>query len=169
MALGREGPTVQMDGTAAVIVATLTRRNIADLRILVAGGSRGGIGHRFQRAHRRWGVRPRRARQTVRSTHHGRHPGGVRVRVRRRPAADATGIRLPHQALADPRLIESGWVLAIGLVTGVLGVLYNEAVMRALRRADASRWPKEVRAALTGVLVGLLSGPRRTWPAAATT
>src|SRR6201999_4166995 len=31
MALGREGPSVQMGGSAAVIVATLTRRNLADL------------------------------------------------------------------------------------------------------------------------------------------
>jgi CIC family chloride channel protein len=38
----------------------------------------------------------------------------------------------------------------------VLGVLYSEAVMGALRRADASRLPNEVRAAATGALVGLL-------------
>src|ERR1700759_5579591 len=42
MALGREGPSVQMGGTAAVIVATLTRRNLADLRVLVAGGAAAG-------------------------------------------------------------------------------------------------------------------------------
>src|ERR1700730_6042888 len=39
MALGREGPSVQMGGTAAVIVATPTRRNLTDLRVLVAGGA----------------------------------------------------------------------------------------------------------------------------------
>src|SRR6202042_3380425 len=42
MALGREGPSVQMGGTAAVIVATITRRNLADLRLLVAGGAAAG-------------------------------------------------------------------------------------------------------------------------------
>ena len=30
LALGREGPSVQMGGTAAVIVASITRRNLAD-------------------------------------------------------------------------------------------------------------------------------------------
>jgi CIC family chloride channel protein len=58
--------------------------------------------------------------------------------------------------LPDPRLVEYGWILAIGVVTGLLGVLYNGAVMAALRRADASRWPNEVRAAVIGALVGLL-------------
>src|ERR1700759_5539635 len=47
MALGREGPSVQMGGTAAVIVATLTRRNIADLRVLVAAGAAAGLGTAF--------------------------------------------------------------------------------------------------------------------------
>ena len=47
MALGREGPSVQMGGTAAVIVATLTRRNLADLRVLVAGGAAAGLATAF--------------------------------------------------------------------------------------------------------------------------
>ena len=58
--------------------------------------------------------------------------------------------------IPDPRLVEYGWILGIGVVTGLLGVLYNGAVMAALHRADASRVPKEVRAAGTGALVGLL-------------
>ena len=58
--------------------------------------------------------------------------------------------------MPDPRFVEYGWILAIGVVTGLLGVLYNSAVMAALRRADASRVPKEIRAAVTGALVGLL-------------
>ena len=70
--------------------------------------------------------------------------------------------------IPDPRLIEYGWILAIGVITGLLGVLYNGAVMAALRRADASRIPKEVRAAVTGALVGLLVWYRRIWSAAAT-
>ncbi len=156
MALGREGPSVQMGGTAAVIVATLTRRNLADLRVLVAGGAAAGLATAFNAP----------------------IAGGVFVLeelVKRFDprttvatlVASASGFVAAHllvqsqyefhmTPLPDPRLVEYGWVLAIGVVTGLLGVLYNEAVMFALRRADASRWPKEVRAALTGALVGLL-------------
>jgi CIC family chloride channel protein len=156
LALGREGPSVQMGGTAAVIIATLTRRNRADLRVLVAGGAAAGLATAFN-APIAGGVfvleelikrfDPRTTLATL--------------------VASASGFAAAHllvesqddfymAPLADPRLADSGWVLAIGIVAGVLGVLYQKAVMFGLRRADASRWPKEVRAALTGVLIGLI-------------
>ena len=156
LALGREGPSVQMGGTAAVIVARLTRRNQADLRVLVAGGAAAGLATAFNAP----------------------IAGGVFVLeelVKRFDprttvatlVASASGFAAAHLVvqsqdefnmapLADPRLVESGWVFAIAVVTGVLGVLYNKAVMFGLRRADASRWPKEARAAVTGAFVGLL-------------
>jgi CIC family chloride channel protein len=62
----------------------------------------------------------------------------------------------PMARLPDPRFEEYGWILTIGVVTGLLGALYNGAVMAALRRADASRLPREARAAATGALIGLL-------------
>ncbi|BBX46228.1 H(+)/Cl(-) exchange transporter ClcA [Mycobacterium cookii] len=156
MALGREGPSVQMGGTAAVMVATLTRRNIADLRILVAGGAAAGLATAFNApiAGGVFVLEELVKRFDPRTT--------VATLVASASGFAAARLLMPSRyefhmkPLADPRLVESGWVLAIGLVTGLLGVLYNEAVMRALRRADGSRWPKEVRAALTGALVGLI-------------
>jgi CIC family chloride channel protein len=156
MALGREGPSVQMGGTAAVIVATLTRRNLADLRVLVAGGAAAGLATAFnapiaggvfvlEELVKRFDPR------TTVATLVASASGFAAARLLVTPEYD-----FHMKPLSDPRLIESGWVLAIGLVTGVLGVLYNAAVMSALRRADASRLPKEVRAAATGALVGLL-------------
>ena len=38
LALGREGPSVQMGGSIAIIVASATRRSQADLRVLAAAG-----------------------------------------------------------------------------------------------------------------------------------
>jgi chloride channel protein, CIC family len=156
MALGREGPSVQMGGTAAVIVATLTRRNIADLRILVAGGAAAGLATAFnapiaggvfvlEELIKRFDPR------TTLATLVASASGFAAARLLMPSRYD-----FHMRPLADPRLVESGWVVVIGLVTGVLGVLYSEAVMGALRRADASRLPKEVRAAATGALVGLL-------------
>jgi len=156
MALGREGPSVQMGGSAAVIVATLTRRNLADLRILVAGGAAAGLATAFnapiaggvfvlEELVKRFDPR------TTLATLVASASGFAAARLLMTPEYE-----FHMKPVADPRLVESGWVFAIGVVTGVLGVLYNAAVMRALRQADASRWPKEVRAGLTGVLVGLL-------------
>ncbi len=156
LALGREGPSVQIGGTAAVIVATVTRRNIADLRVLVAGGAAAGLATAFNApiAGGVFVLEELVKRFDPRTT--------VATLVASTSGFAAAHLLVPSQhgfemsTLASPRLIESGWVLAIGVVTGVLGVLYNKAVMFGLRRADASRWPREVRAALTGVLIGLL-------------
>ena len=156
MALGREGPSVQMGGTAAVIVATLTRRNIADLRTLVAAGAAAGLATAFNApiAGGVFVLEELVKRFDPRTT--------VATLVASASGFAASRLLMPSRyefalkPLPNPRLIESGWVLVIGLVTGVLGVLYSEAVMGALRRADASRWPNEVRATATGALVGLL-------------
>jgi CIC family chloride channel protein len=156
MALGREGPSVQMGGTAAVIVATITRRNLADLRVLVAGGAAAGLATAFN-APIAGGVfvleelvkrfDPRTTVATLVASASGFAAAHLLVK---------SGTEFHMARLADPRLVEYGWVVAIGIVTGLLGVLYNAAVMFALRQADASRLPKEVRAAATGALVGLL-------------
>src|SRR3984885_4213345 len=153
MALGREGPSVQMGGTAAIIVATLTRRNLADLRVLVAGGAAAGLATAFN-APIAGGVfvleelvkrfDPRTTVATLVASASGFAAAHLLV-----PSQD----EFKMSALADPRLIESGWVFAIGVVTGALGVLYNKAVMFGLRRAVTSHWPKEVRAGLTGLLI----------------
>ncbi len=156
MALGREGPSVQMGGTAAVIVATLTRRNMVDLRILVAGGAAAGLATAFN-APIAGGVfvleelLKRFDPRTTLATLVASASGFAAARLLMRSETE-----FHMHPISNPRLLESGWVLVIGLVTGVLGVLYNGSVMRALQRADASRLPKEVRAAATGALVGLL-------------
>ncbi len=156
MALGREGPSVQMGASAAVIVATVTRRNLADLRVLVAAGAAAGLATAFN-APIAGGVfvleellkrfDPRTTIATLVASASGFV--AAHLLVESRYEFDMTPI-------PDPRLVEYGWILGIGVVTGLLGVLYNGAVMAALHRADASRVPKEVRAAVTGALVGLL-------------
>ena len=156
LALGREGPSVQMGGTAAVIVASLTRRNLADLRVLVAAGAAAGLATAFN-APIAGGVfvleellkrfDPRTTIATLVASASGFVAAHLLVRSR---------YDFDMKTLPDPRLVEYGWILGIGVVTGVLAVLYNGAVMAALHRADASSWPKEARAAVTGALVGLL-------------
>ncbi|HXO83290.1 MAG TPA: ClC family H(+)/Cl(-) exchange transporter [Mycobacterium sp.] len=156
MALGREGPSVQMGGSAAVIVATLTRRNLADLRVLVAGGAAAGLATAFN-APIAGGVfvleelvkrfDPRTTVATLVASASGFIAAHLLVQSQ---------YEFKMTTLPDPRMVQYGWVLVIGVVAGLFGVLYNHAVMFALRRADASAWPKEVRAALTGAAVGLL-------------
>jgi CIC family chloride channel protein len=156
LALGREGPSVQMGGTAAVIVARLARRSSADLRVLVAGGAAAGLATAFNAP----------------------IAGGVFVleELLRRfdprttiatLVASASGFAAAHllvhsttefhvHALREPRLSSSGWIVAVGIAAGLLGVLYTKALLFGLRRADLSHWPVEARAAIIGTLVGIL-------------
>src|SRR6202020_3046385 len=121
LALGREGPSVQMGGTAAIIVATLTRRNLADLRVLVAGGAAAGLATAFN-APIAGGVfvleelvqrfDPRTTISTLVASASGFAAAHLLVKSR---------TEFHMAPLADPRLVEYGWGVAIGLATGVLG------------------------------------------------
>jgi len=47
LALGREGPSVQMGGNIAIIISRVLRRNRYDLRMLVAAGAAAGLATAF--------------------------------------------------------------------------------------------------------------------------
>lgn len=156
LALGREGPSVQMGGTIAVIVAGATRRPLADLRILAAGGAAAGLATAFN-APIAGGVfvleelvkrfDPRTTIATLVASASGfaaAYPF----------TGSETDFHMPH--LHDPHMTNAGWVLAVGLAAGVLGVLYNKGIMFGLHVADTSRLPTEVRAAAIGAGVGVL-------------
>lgn len=157
LALGREGPSVQMGGNIGIIVARIARRNSYDMRILVAAGAAAGLATAFNAP----------------------IAGGVFVLeelVRRFDPrttlatllASAAGFASAHLILGDsveifrtaplgqPRFQDAGLVLIVGVVTGLAGVAYNRMVMASLHWADGSRLPREARAALIGAGVGLV-------------
>lgn len=156
LALGREGPSVQMGGTIAARIAIALRRNATDLRVLVAGGAAAGLATAFNAP----------------------IAGGVFVleelvkRFDRRTTiatlvASASGFASAHFVLDDstifvvprlpsPRLAEAPWVIVAGVVAGLLAVIYNRAIMAGLRWADTSAWSPQLRAGLIGALVGAL-------------
>lgn len=156
LALGREGPSVQMGGSIAVIVASVTRRSRADLQILTAGGAAAGLATAFN-APIAGGVfvleelvkrfDPRTTLATLVASASGFMAAYPLVH---------SGTDFHMAQLAEPRLADAGWVVAVGILTGVLGVLYNKAIMFGLRKADTSRWPLEARAAAIGAGVGIL-------------
>ncbi|MEZ0165872.1 chloride channel protein [Kineococcus sp. LSe6-4] len=162
LALGREGPSVQMGSTVAVIVSSLARRSRADLRLLVAAGAAAGLATAFN-APIAGGVfvleellksfHPRATIATLVASASGFAVAAPLV-------GGAPDFHVP--ALPGPRLSEAGWVLLVGVVTGLLGVLYNRAVLAGLHRVDTGRWPVEARAAVIGACVGLLAwfGPQ---------
>jgi chloride channel protein, CIC family len=156
LALGREGPSVQMGGNIAVIVAKLTRRHGDQLRLLVAGGAAAGLATAFNA--------PIAGGVFVLEELVKRFDPKATIATLIASAAGFAGahLLLPsdtefHVAhLQDPRLSQAGWVALLGILCGVGGVVYNRSIMRALLVVDRSRWPAEARGAVIGALVGVL-------------
>ncbi|MBO1766334.1 ClC family H(+)/Cl(-) exchange transporter [Allobranchiibius sp. GilTou38] len=158
LALGREGPSVQMGGNIAVIVATVLRRSRSDLRVLVAAGAAAGLATAFN-APIAGGVfvleelvkrfDPRTTLATLVASAAGF--AGAHLVLH---ATTTTDFRVP--ALGDPTLAQAPSVVTLGVVAGLLGVAYNGAVMAALRIADRSRVPVVVRALAVGAAVGAI-------------
>lgn len=158
LALGREGPSVQMGGNIAVIVATVLRRSRSDLRVLVAAGAAAGLATAFN-APIAGGVfvleelvkrfDPRTTLATLVASAAGF--AGAHLVLH---STTTTDFRVP--ALGDPTLAQAPSVIALGVAAGLLGVAYNGAVMAGLRIADRSRIPVVVRALAVGAAVGAI-------------
>ncbi|WP_228489206.1 ClC family H(+)/Cl(-) exchange transporter [Raineyella fluvialis] len=155
LALGREGPSVQMGGNIGIIVSRITRRNSYDLRILVAAGAAAGLATAFN-APIAGGVfvleelvkrfDPRTTVATLLASGAGFASAQLLL---------GDSIQLFRTApLGRPRLEGAPLVLVVGLVAGLVGVAYNALVMASLHRMDASRIPREVRAGIIGAGVG---------------
>lgn len=157
LALGREGPSVQMGGNIAVIVAKLTRRHGDQLRLLVAGGAAAGLATAFNA--------PIAGGVFVLEELVKRFDPKATIATLIASAAGFAGahLLLPNDTefhvahLHDPRLSQALWVALLGVLCGLGGAGYNMTLMRALRAADTSRWPVEARGAVIGALVGVLA------------
>ncbi len=158
LALGREGPSVQMGGNAAIIVARLTRSSREHLQILVAGGAAAGLATAFS-APIAGGVfvleelvkrfEPRTTLATLIATASGFASAHLLL--------GESGSELDTIAFRPPSFGQAPWVLLVGLLCGVLGVGYNALVMGGLRLADTSRIPVEIRAGGIGVGIGAIA------------
>ncbi|MBO1754379.1 ClC family H(+)/Cl(-) exchange transporter [Allobranchiibius sp. CTAmp26] len=156
LALGREGPSVQMGGNIAVIVAAVLRRSRSDVRVLVAAGAAAGLATAFN-APIAGGVfvleelvkrfDPRTTLATLVASAAGF--AGAHLVLHN---STTTDFRVP--TLGDPTLAQAPSVITLGVAAGLLGVAYNGAVMAGLRIADRSRCPVVLRAVGIGAVVG---------------
>ena len=158
LALGREGPSVQMGHSVADIVARLFRRGEPDARVLFAAGAGAGLATAFnapiagaifvlEELLRRFDTRTATAVL-------GASAGAIAV------ARVLLGVEpdfvVPNQPFPGFTTVPVHVVL--GFIAGLAGAAYTRAIMGSLAVADqASRFPVAARAALIGGLVGLLA------------
>ena len=167
MALGPEGPGVQMGAVGARLLGNVFRRSWPDVQALVAAGAGAGIAVAFnapiagaifvlEELVRRFEMRIAIAGLGASSTailvsrlFLGDSPV-FHVAVSASMAA-ATG-PLPYAAAATWPLY-----LALGALAGIAAALYNLTIVRALSLSDRfGRWPVEAKAAVIGATIGIV-------------
>jgi chloride channel protein, CIC family len=168
MALGREGPSVQMGAVVAELVGKASRRSWPDSRTLLAAGAGAGLAVAFnapiagavfvleelvRRLETRIAIVALGASSTailVSRLFLGNAPD-FQVAVSAQ-AATATG-PLPYAVAATWPLY-----LVLGVVAGIAACLYNRALLGAIALAARldQRCPIEIQAAAIGALVGII-------------
>jgi chloride channel protein, CIC family len=158
LALGREGPTVQMGASIAHLVGRIFRRQAPDGRVLLAAGAGAGLATAFnapiagaifvlEELVQRFDTR-------ITIATFGASAGAITVaRMFLGEKPDFEVPPLPFHSISSLPLY-----LVLGLLAGLLGVAYNRAILGTLAAAERlNKVPVELRAGLIGSAVGLLA------------
>jgi chloride channel protein, CIC family len=158
LALGREGPCVQMGATLAHLLGKTFGRNTADCRSLLAAGAGAGLAAAFNAplAGSAFVLEELIRQFETRNAIAALGASGSAIVVARLftgPAPDFVVTTIPYPALSDNLLC-----FALGVAAGLLGAGYNRVLLGALAIADRfARCPVEVRAAIVGAAAGALA------------
>jgi chloride channel protein, CIC family len=159
LALGREGPSVQMGASSADTLAKLFKRNWPDRRVLLAAGAGAGLAVAFNA--------PIAGAIFVLEELVRRFEPRIAIVAL---GASSAAITVAHlflgyqpdfhtQALEFTR--NNGIKIlffVLGAVAGLAGIAYNHAILGAIALAERlRRWPVELRAAFIGAAVGALA------------
>jgi chloride channel protein, CIC family len=157
LALGREGPSVQMGAAVAHIVAKVSGRTWADCKVLIAAGAGAGLATAFNApiAGAVFVLEELLRRFDTRTAIAALGASAAAIAVARALLGAAPDFTVQPLAYVGAKL----WLLfvALGAVAGLAGHLYNGMLLRTLAVMDRlDRWPIELRAAAIGAAVGML-------------
>ncbi len=157
LALGREGPSVQMGGAVAQLLGGAFRRNAADCRVLIAAGAGAGLATAFNApiAGAIFVLEELVKRFEARIAVAALGASAMAIAVARVLVGHEPDFHVP--ALAYPGFGTVPIHLGLGLFAGLLGAAYCRAVLGTLDVArKLERWPHPLRAAVIGAGVGML-------------
>jgi CIC family chloride channel protein len=158
LALGREGPSVQIGASLAQLVGKFFRRNWNDLRVLMAVGAGAGLATAFNApiAGAVFVLEELVRRFETRMAIAALGASAIAMTVARMFLGESPEFQLVALPYSGSRAaIQFG---ALGILTGVAGIAYNRAILGAIgAAAKLSTWPVEVRAAAVAAAVGLLA------------
>ena len=158
LALGREGPSVQMGASLANLVGEVLRCKAEDCKALLAAGAGAGLATAFnaplggavfvlEELTRRFDTRI-----TIATL--GASAGAIATaRVLLGDAPDFHVEALPYAGFGTVPVY-----IMLGIVAGCLGVVYNRLILSTLTIANRlGQWPVEARAGMVGAAVGALA------------
>jgi chloride channel protein, CIC family len=158
LALGREGPSVQMGASLANLLGKVFRRNEEDCKAFLAAGAGAGLATAFnapiagaifvlEELVRRFDTR-------IAIATFGASAGAIAVA--RLFLGDTPDFHV--EALPYPSFGTVPVHLVFGVIAGLLGVAYNRTLLGTLAAAEKLRhWPVELRGAVVGAAVGILA------------
>jgi CIC family chloride channel protein len=158
LALGREGPSVQMGASIAHLMGLFARRKWPDCRVLLAAGAGAGLATAFnapiagaifvlEELVRQFELRVAIAALGASAT---------AISVSRLLLGDAPDFHV--EAMIHASVEIKSLYFALGAFAGLAAIAYNRSLLGALSAVDRLRgWPVELRAALIGTAVGVLA------------
>ena len=162
LALGREGPTVQMGASIAHAIGTFFRRNVVDCRVLLAAGAGAGLATAFNApiAGAVFVLEELMRRFDARTAVAALGASASAIAMARLLHGDFPDFHLPAQPF--PGFEMTGAHLLLGALLGLLGAAYSRLIVWTLDVADSfgpsgSVKHATMRAAMVGAAVGLLA------------
>ncbi len=157
LALGREGPSVQMGGSFGHLVGRAFGRSWPDCRVLLAAGAGAGLATAFNApiAGGAFVIEELVQRFEPRIAIAALGASATAISVSRMLLGDRPDFHVDILAYAGAATRPLYFVL--GAVAGFLAIFYNRTLLATIAAADRlDRWPVEVRAAAVGAAVGAL-------------
>jgi CIC family chloride channel protein len=158
LALGREGPSVQMGASLAHLCGRITRRNWADCRVLMAAGAGAGLATAFGA--------PIAGAVFVLEELVRRFETRIAIAAL---GASCTAIAVARLFLGDtpefqvapfpyPSVQALGLFAILGLIAGLVAIAYDKSILAAIALAQKlDRYPVELRAGAVGAAVGVIA------------
>jgi CIC family chloride channel protein len=158
LALGREGPSVQMGASVAHFVGKVCRREWPDCRVLIAAGAGAGLATAFNApiAGAVFVLEELVRRFELRIAVAALGASATGIAVARVFLGDAPDFHV--DALVYARAEATPLFFVLGAVAGLAAIAYNRAILETIAAAERlGRLPVELRAGLIGAAVGTLA------------
>jgi chloride channel protein, CIC family len=158
LALGREGPSVQMGANVGNLIGRYCRCGWPECRVLLAAGAGAGLATAFNSpiAGAVFVLEELVRKFELRIAIAALGASTAAISVARLFLGDARDFQVQTFANASAQTIPL--YIALGTVAGLAGVAYNRTLLGALAAADRlARFPLELRAAVVGGAVGALA------------